>query len=127
MMFKSIIAKAVKQIVAPAQPEFRSVVWALTVDMSHEREGFGAGWCFHSFTTPSAANLALLEIQDAMKIFVDVLEDDLIQRRPDRVAKIENSKQWRDLCRRYPEWFGKTIEARSLQYLEFDVVEMPLN
>lgn len=132
-MFRQAIKTVVKAIGAEPQAAESDTAWVLTIDLDtegHGREGFGGGWPMKAFSTPSAAEVAAIEVAQMLKVCHDILEDDLVRNWDDRVKKVAATKEWQTLCRLYPMWFGSypvaqvPLRGRMTKCL-FEVVAIP--
>lgn len=115
-----------KGVKAPRE-ETGPTIWILIMGIEEGRD------LLRGFNTPSSAETAMITAQASIRACHAVLVDDLIQKFEDREAKVRTSKQWRDLCRLYPNAFGERqgvrfnfarLRAFGLD-IYFDVINIP--
>lgn len=116
-----------KDVKPPKAPAPENTVWTV---MFYFEEGTYLG---RGFSTPSAAETALMIAQASVNLCCDVMRDEVIQKIDDREAKVKLSKQWRDLVRLYPLAFaergGPRMDPRFLmrfgREVTIEVVPIP--
>lgn len=102
----------------PPETDANNTMWLLTIDVTSRGEGLQGGWPVVLHRTPSEAEIACMEANARLNVIRDTLHDDLIQYMSDRITKVAASKQWRELCDLYPEYFGDGA-AFSIQHMRF--------